>query len=165
MESFCQDYSRRFTFLFRTRSLSSGSHKEQLFSRNYGRSGTRPTPSHPTRLLAISRYLERVALTSAQEVLKALLGGTSATELQPEVERLPAIELTSLICAACSMREDVMANCKEVGAEVDRLLTRNCQLHATNPEACKAAAVYRCPIPQRSRAPLASTPSSRKLRP
>jgi len=84
-----------------------------------------------------------VALASAQDVLNALLSGATATELQPEVERLPLTELKTLLCTACSMREEVIANCHDTGAEVDH--TRNCQLYATQPQACKVAAVYRVP--------------------
>ncbi len=87
-----------------------------------------------------------MALASAQDVLNALLSGATATELQPEVERLPPIELKALLCTACSMREEVIANCHDTGDEVDQLLTQNCELHTTQPQACKVAAVYRLPV-------------------
>jgi hypothetical protein len=62
-------------------------------------------------------------LTTAEELLEALLGGGSAEELRPQVANLPYEEREMLLCALHSVRPEVAEICRERAVEIDRLLS------------------------------------------
>jgi len=79
----------------------------------------------------------------AQQVVDALLAGSTAVELQPEVSRLPIMELHALLCSACWMRDEIASNCVEYAEEIDKLLTRNCGIYAAGVRGCFLGVAYR----------------------
>jgi hypothetical protein len=73
---------------------------------------------------------------TARQAIDALLAGSTAVELQPEVSQLPLMELHPLVCSACWMLNDIAGNCADYAEEADKLLTRNCGLCAAGVHGC-----------------------------
>jgi len=80
---------------------------------------------------------------TGQQTVDALLAGSTAVELQPEVSQLPIMELHALLCSACWMRNDIASNCAAYADEVDKLLTRNCGIYAAGVRGCLLGFAYR----------------------
>ena len=76
-------------------------------------------------------------------ILDALLAGSTAAELQSNVSRLPIMEVHALLCSACWMRNDIASNCAAYGTEVDKLLTRNCGIYAAGVKGCLLGFAYK----------------------
>jgi len=68
--------------------------------------------------------------------LDALLAGGTAAELQPQISRLPLMDVHALLCSACWMRDDIASNCSEYAQKVDKLLTRNSGIYAAGVRGC-----------------------------
>jgi hypothetical protein len=106
-----------------------------------------PSGAHSSTVLGnVGRYSIRFPLqqlTTGHDILDAsdaLLAGSTAAELQASVSRLPIMEVHSLLCSACWMRNDIASNCAAYGAEVDKLLARNCGIYAAGVRAvCSAS--------------------------
>ena len=80
---------------------------------------------------------------TGQQAVDALLAGSTAEELQPEVSQLPIMEVHALLCSACWMRDEIANNCTAYAAEVDALLTRNCGIYAAGVRGCLLGFAYR----------------------
>ena len=82
-------------------------------------------------------------LRTRHNIMNALLAGSAAVELQPQISRLPIMEVHALVCSACWMRNDIASNCVAYAEEVDRLLTKNCGIYAAGVRGCLLGFAYR----------------------
>ena len=64
-------------------------------------------------------------LTTAQEVIDALMAGDTADELQPHILRLSTGEFHLLLTTARLLRRQIAAVCLQRADEIDRLLIYN----------------------------------------
>jgi hypothetical protein len=61
-------------------------------------------------------------LTASRKLFEEVLGGSSAEELRPQLEMLPAAEREILLQALHEVRQEVAAVCEARAVEIDRLL-------------------------------------------
>jgi hypothetical protein len=61
-------------------------------------------------------------LATTQRLFEALMGGSSAEELKPQVDKLPSEEREMLLSALYNVRHEVAAVCQARAVEIDRLL-------------------------------------------
>ena len=61
-------------------------------------------------------------LATTRKLFEAVMGGSSAEELRPQIDKLPSEEREMLLCALHDVRHEVAALCLERATEIDRLL-------------------------------------------
>jgi hypothetical protein len=74
-----------------------------------------------------------VGVNKGVDILNALLAGSTAEQLQPEVKRLSAVEHQAVVCTACVLRYDIEDNCQAPADEVTKLVAKNCPFHKSGP--------------------------------
>jgi len=71
------------------------------------------------------------------EILDALMGGSSYQSLQTCIEQLPTKDRRELLCTVCCLRDEIADNCLQRAEEVDRVLASNG--HTLPPSRCRVA--------------------------
>jgi hypothetical protein len=80
---------------------------------------------------------------SGKVLLKSLLVGRPSRDLEREISQIPnRVERQRVLYTICAMREEVSANCKELGDEIAALLKRNCLLFAFDERVCALREIY-----------------------
>ena len=81
--------------------------------------------------------------TSTPGLVRALITGRSANELEQEFSRLSSREeCQAVLCTCCIILDEVRKNRRECAYEVTKLLTRNCELFAPGRKVCRMGRVY-----------------------
>ena len=75
-------------------------------------------------------------LVTAEDVLEALVSGSTASETQPSPDRLPTTDRQAVLCTACFMMEEVAANCQEWADEISEVITLNCSFYKSGIRTC-----------------------------
>jgi hypothetical protein len=80
---------------------------------------------------------------TAISILDTALGGTTFAELHSEISLLSKSELQALLCAVCSIREEVVATCPERGNDMDWLLRTKCTFYRAESGVCPVGFFYK----------------------
>ena len=68
------------------------------------------------------------------EILDALMGGSSLQSIQTSIEELSTKDRRELLCTFCCLRDEIADNCLERAVEVDLVLASNG--HSLPPSRC-----------------------------
>jgi hypothetical protein len=77
-----------------------------------------------------------VGMKSGLGIFKALLAGSTAEQLQPELVQLSAVEHQAVVCTACVLRQEIADTCQAPAVEVNKLVARNCSFHKYGAKDC-----------------------------
>lgn len=64
------------------------------------------------------------------------MAGDSADEIVPRLQALPIDDRQRLLCAVCSIRDEITCTCRNTGAEVSKLLSLQCPFFVDGQVTC-----------------------------
>ena len=76
------------------------------------------------------------SLLTTGGVFEAILGGTQASTVAPDLNQLSKEERQSLLCTVCAMHDEIARNCLGHAQEVRNLLTAECPMFIKGVATC-----------------------------